>query len=70
MTDRFRDLILARRGNAIHDLANADIEQFGVSIDDGLKLGLYKVNANHQIRIATSTEVGLSMDRFPIRVVI
>lgn len=70
MTDRSRDMILSRRGNAIADLSNIDIDKFGMTQDEALRAGIYKVNAQHQIGIATSTEVGLSMNRYPVRVLV
>ncbi|KAJ8535958.1 hypothetical protein K7X08_034359 [Anisodus acutangulus] len=39
-------------------------------LEQAQRLGLFRANCTHQVGIATATEVGLSQDRFPIRVIL
>nr|BDR95914.1 hypothetical protein [Qingdao RNA virus 4] len=65
-----RNLILSRRAGGIGNLEEITLENGELTVDQVIQNGIYKVNCTHQVGIATATEVGLSYDRYPIRVVI
>lgn len=63
-----RKYILDRRGAGISNLQSANMENG--DLDQAENTGVYKVNCTHQVGIATSTDVGLSSDRYAIRVIL
>lgn len=65
-----KNYVLARRGNGIADLSEMTLETGESNLEEAESKGLYRINCTHQIGIATSTEVGLTADRFPLRVIV
>ena len=65
-----RAYILSRRGGGIGDLTTVTLESGDLAYEDCVREGVYKLNCKHQVGIATATEVGLPVSRFPIRVLL
>lgn len=65
-----RNYIMARRGVGIADMQSVTLSNGDYDLEQAEANGIFRVNCTHQVGIATSTEVGLSADRFPIRVIL
>lgn len=61
---------MSRRGVGIADMRATNLANGDMDLAQADQAGVYHVNCTHQVGIATSTEVGLSPDRFPIRVIL